>query len=60
MPDRPEPALDPYVALTAIRTFAKIALENEEPTERSFQLILREILNATERALAGDPGGEGD
>ncbi|MEH3063822.1 MAG: hypothetical protein PGN33_14135 [Methylobacterium radiotolerans] len=60
MPHRSEPALDPYVALTAIRTFAKVALENEEPTDRAYELIVREILQAAEKALAGDPGGKGD
>lgn len=46
----PEP-LDPITALTAIRTYATIALANDEPTLHSHELILREIVNACDQAL---------
>ncbi|MCJ2090887.1 hypothetical protein MKK88_33625 [Methylobacterium sp. E-005] len=49
MPEIPE--LDPYEALTHIRTFARVALNNPEPTERAYEQVLREILKACDLAL---------
>jgi len=54
MPDVSEP-LDPYIALDAIRTFAKVALENEEPTLRAYEMVMQQILQAVDRALPGKP-----
>ena len=51
MPDRSKPVLDPYEALTHIRTFARVALDNPEPTERVYEQILHEILKVCDLAL---------
>lgn len=47
----PKEPLDPFTALDAIRTYAKVALTNEEPTLHGLDLTLREILNVCDQAL---------
>jgi hypothetical protein len=49
------PELEPYEALTHIRTFARVALANEEATLLSHEQILREILRACDLALPAKP-----
>jgi hypothetical protein len=54
MPDASEP-LDPYEALTHIRTFARVALNNDDPSLDTYERIMREILNATDKAMPRKP-----
>jgi hypothetical protein len=53
MPEIPE--LDPYEAITHIRTFARVALDNPEPTEQVYERILHEILKVCDLALPAKP-----